>query len=125
MSPSPSILVSVSAKHIPEHPANGPDKYAFAYHITIRNHSAARVQLLSRYWLITDGNGKNTEVQGEGVVGKQPLIDPASEYQYTSGALLDTPVGSMQGYYEMEDEDGERFRVPINMFSLSVPNVIN
>ena len=125
MSLSPSIRISVSAKHIPDHPANGPDKYAFAYQITIRNHSKARVQLLSRYWLITDGNGKNTEVQGEGVVGKQPLIDPASEYQYTSGALLDTPVGSMQGYYEMEDEEGERFRVPINLFSLSVPNVIN
>ena len=81
--------------------------------------------MLSRYWLITDGNGKNTEVQGEGVVGKQPLIDPASEYQYTSGALIDTPVGSMQGHYEMENEDGERFRVPINIFSLSVPNAIN
>lgn len=121
----PTILVSVSTKHIPEHPANGPEKYAFAYHITIRNHSHARVQLLSRYWQITDGNGKNTEVQGEGVVGKQPHIEPSSEYQYTSGALLDTPVGSMQGYYEMEDEHGERFRVPINIFSLSVPNAIN
>ena len=122
---SPSIRVSVSAKHLPDHPANSKEKFAFAYHITIRNHSDARVQLLSRYWLITDGNGKNTEVQGEGVVGKQPHIDPASEYQYTSGALLDTPVGSMQGYYEMEAEDGYRFRVPIDIFSLSVPNALN
>ncbi len=125
MQASPGIIVSVSTRHLPDHPASGPDKYAFAYHITIRNHSDARVQLLNRYWLITDGNGKNTEVQGEGVVGKKPHIDPASEYQYTSGALLDTPVGSMQGHYEMENESGQRFRVPIHIFSLSVPNALN
>ncbi|MBU2977653.1 Co2+/Mg2+ efflux protein ApaG [Alteromonas sp. C1M14] len=125
MHSSSNIMVSVSTKHLPDHPASGSDKYAFAYHITIKNYSTSRVQLINRYWLITDGNGKNTEVKGEGVVGKQPLIEPASEYQYTSGALLDTPVGSMQGYYEMKNEDGERFRVPIDIFSLSVPNALN
>ncbi|MBU3020975.1 Co2+/Mg2+ efflux protein ApaG [Aestuariibacter sp. A3R04] len=119
------ILVAVSTRHLPDHPASGKDKYAFAYRVTIRNHSQQPVQLLHRYWLITDGNGKNTEVKGEGVLGKQPVIAPHDEYQYTSGALLDTPVGSMQGYYEMENEDGDRFRVPIEIFSLRVPNAIN
>ena len=125
MTSAPDILVAVSTRHLPDHPATNKDKYAFAYQVTIRNHSHQPVQLLQRYWLITDGNGKNTEVKGEGVLGKQPMIPPDDEYQYTSGALLDTPVGSMQGYYEMENETGTRFRVPIDIFSLRVPNAIN
>jgi ApaG protein len=101
------------------------NKYAFAYKITILNNDLQSVQLINRYWLITDGNGKKTEVQGPGVIGEQPHILTGDSFQYTSGALLDTPVGTMQGYYEMQQEDGERFQAPINIFSLAVPNVLN
>jgi ApaG protein len=101
------------------------NKYAFAYKITILNNDLQSVQLINRYWLITDGNGKKTEVQGPGVIGEQPHILTGDSFQYTSGAVLDTPVGTMQGYYEMQQEDGERFQAPINIFSLAVPNVLN
>ncbi|MFT6990806.1 MAG: ApaG protein [Paraglaciecola sp.] len=101
------------------------DKYAFAYKIAIHNNGQQSVQLINRYWLITDGNGKKTEVQGPGVIGEQPHILTGDSFQYTSGAVLDTPVGTMQGYYEMQREDGERFQAPINIFSLAVPNVLN
>ena len=104
-----------------------PDKsqYPFAYKITISNLGEQQVQLLNRYWLITDGDGKKTEVQGAGVIGEQPFIPPNQSFVYTSGAILDTPVGTMQGYYEMQWDDGEIFQAPIDMFSLAVPNVLN
>jgi ApaG protein len=101
------------------------DKYAFAYKISIHNNGQYPVQLINRYWLITDGNGKKTEVQGPGVIGVQPHIRPGDCFQYTSGAVLDTPVGTMQGYYEMQQKDGERFEAAISIFSLAVPNVVN
>jgi len=101
------------------------DKYAFAYRIAIHNNGQQAVQLINRYWLITDGNGKKTEVQGAGVIGEQPHIQPSDSFQYTSGAVLDTPVGTMQGYYEMQREDGERFQAAINIFRLAVPNILN
>ncbi len=101
------------------------DKYVFAYKISIQNNSQQSIQLINRYWLITDGNGKKTEVHGAGVIGEKPHIQPGDSFQYTSGAVLDTPVGTMQGYYEMQREDGERFQAAINVFSLAVPNVLN
>lgn len=101
------------------------DKYAFAYKISIYNNGQRPVQLINRYWLITDGNGKKTEVQGPGVIGVQPHIQPGDCFQYTSGAVLDTPVGTMQGYYGMQHKDGEQFEAVINVFSLAVPNVVN
>jgi ApaG protein len=101
------------------------DKYAFAYKISIHNHGQHSIQLINRYWLITDGNGKKTEVQGPGVIGEQPHIPPGEYFKYTSGAVLDTPVGTMQGYYEMQQKDGERFEAAINVFSLAVPNIVN
>jgi ApaG protein len=100
-------------------------KFAFAYKIAIKNSGQQSIQLINRYWLITDGNGEKTEVQGPGVIGEQPHIKPGDSFQYTSGAVLDTPVGTMQGYYEMQPEDGERFQAEINVFSLTVPNAIN
>jgi ApaG protein len=101
------------------------DKYVFAYKISVHNNGQNSVQLINRYWLITDGNGKKTEVQGPGVIGLQPHILPGDVFQYSSGAVLDTPVGTMQGYYEMQQEDSERFEAVINVFSLAVPNVVN
>jgi ApaG protein len=101
------------------------DKYVFAYKISVHNNGQHAVQLINRYWLITDGNGKKTEVEGPGVIGLQPHILPGDFFRYTSGAVLDTPVGTMQGYYEMQQENGARFEAVINVFSLAVPNVVN
>ncbi len=83
------------------------------------------MQLLGRYWLITNGNGRETEVQGEGVVGVQPHIAPGEEYQYTSGAVIETPLGTMQGHYEMIDAEGNPFRIDIPVFRLAVSTLIH
>lgn len=121
----PDILVRVRTRHLPDHLPSDSEQYAFAYHITIINTSNETVQLKRRYWLITDANGKSSEVEGEGVIGKQPILAAGEEFDYTSGAIIDTPLGNMQGYYEMEREDGQRFRVPIDVFRLSVPNLLH
>lgn len=125
MTQSSDFIVRVQTRYLDDQVNVAEDKFAFAYRVSIANTGKQPAQLLSRYWLITDGNGKASEVQGDGVVGKQPVIKPGDSYTYTSGAVIDTPVGTMQGYYEMERDDGERFRVPIDVFSLRVPNVIN
>lgn len=83
------------------------------------------MQLLRRYWLITNGNGRETEVQGEGVIGEQPHIAPGNEYQYTSGAVLETPMGTMQGHYVMVDEQGDEFHVEIPVFRLAIQTHIH
>jgi ApaG protein len=122
---SDKIEVRVNTQHLPDHAACEANKYAFAYEINIANNSEESVQLINRYWLIVDGNGKQSEVEGAGVIGQQPQIESGNSFQYTSGAVLDTPVGSMQGYYEMQDKDGAMFRVPIDIFRLAVPHQIN
>ncbi len=83
------------------------------------------MQLLGRYWLITNSNGRQTEVQGEGVIGEQPIIQPGSEFQYTSGAILETPLGTMEGHYEMVDQQGQPFRTAIPVFRLAIPTLIH
>lgn len=126
MNEQPShIDISVETQFLPDRPSAEEHEYAFAYHILISNHGGKAVKLLSRYWLITDAEGHQAEVRGDGVVGEQPVIEPGESYQYTSGAILDTPVGSMQGYYIMSCEDGEQFKVPIAAFRLAVPSIIN
>ena len=119
------IQVRVNTRHLPEHLPSDSTQYAFAYHITIENKSNETVQLINRYWRICDANGKASEVEGAGVVGKQPILKAGESFDYTSGAVIDTPVGSMEGYYEMERESGERFRVPIDVFRLAVPNILH
>ncbi|MCW8090482.1 Co2+/Mg2+ efflux protein ApaG [Alteromonas sp. ASW11-130] len=121
----PPVRVEVSARYLPDHPASTEQKYAFAYHVTITNLSNEIVKLINRYWLICDADGKSMEVEGAGVVGKQPTLKPKEQFEYTSGAIIDCPVGSMQGYYEMQREDESIFRVPIDVFSLAVPNIVN
>ena len=101
------------------------ERYVFAYTITIRNGSDHAVKLLRRYWSITDANGKHTEVRGDGVVGEQPELAPGASYTYTRGAVLDTPVGTMQGHYDMQNADGSEFAAPIPLFRLAVPHVLN
>lgn len=125
LAPEDLVAVQVSTRYLPDHLPDSADKYAFAYQITIRNHNTFPVTLESRYWLITDANNKRSEVQGDGVVGKQPTIAPGESFQYTSGAVIDTPVGSMQGYYVMTTQDGRSFKTPIAPFSLALPNAIN
>ncbi len=100
-------------------------RFVFSYRITITNHNAMPVQLINRHWLITDGNQHIQEVQGEGVVGEKPVIEPESSYSYTSGAVLATSVGSMRGHYEMTTEEGDVFKAPIDVFTLARPNALH
>ena len=110
--------------YLPEHSAPEDDRYAFAYFITISNEGAVRVQLKRRHWIITDGNGKVEEVEGPGVVGEQPVLDPGDSHRYTSGAVLATPVGTMEGTYEMHEAGGRIFQAEIPRFSLQMPGVM-
>jgi ApaG protein len=119
------IRVEIDTHYLPEHSQPGENRFAFAYQISIHNGGDEAARLLSRYWLITDGDGDEQEVRGAGVVGQQPRILPGETYQYTSGAILDTPVGTMEGKYNMEDDSGRRFDVSIPRFSLVVPNTLN
>jgi ApaG protein len=101
-------------------------QYLFAYHITIRNEGSVTVQLISRHWVITDGEGHSEEVRGPGVVGYQPVLKPGEEFQYTSGCPLGTPVGTMHGEYNMVLPDtGETFDARISPFRLAVPHSLN
>ncbi|WP_158967362.1 Co2+/Mg2+ efflux protein ApaG [Paraglaciecola sp. L3A3] len=121
---SNNVNVSVETQYLSGH-VTDKNQYPFAYKITITNTGEEMVQLMNRYWLITDGNGKKTEVHGAGVVGKQPYIKHGESFVYTSGAVLETPIGTMQGYYEIQGEKGDWFQAPIDVFSLAVPNVLN
>jgi ApaG protein len=101
------------------------NQYAFAYTITLTNRGNVPAQLLSRHWIITDGDHQVQEVKGLGVVGQQPLIKPGETFEYTSGANLPTAVGTMRGTYQMVAEDGHAFEAEIPMFTLSVPRVLH
>ncbi len=109
-------MSEVQSVYIESQSSPEEERYVFAYTVTIRNLGRSQVQLLGRYWLITNGHGRETEVQGEGVVGEQPHIPAGGEYQYTSGAVIETPLGTMQGHYEMIDIDGAPFRIEIPVF---------
>lgn len=101
------------------------NRYVFTYTITIRNESAETAQLLTRHWVITDGNGQVQEVHGEGVVGETPHIEPGHAFQYTSAAMLGTPVGTMEGAYQMRSDSGELFDAQIPAFTLAVPRTLH
>ncbi|WP_119468184.1 Co2+/Mg2+ efflux protein ApaG [Vibrio cholerae] len=121
----PCIKIQVQTRYIEEQSNPEYQRFVFAYLITIKNLSSQTVQLMSRRWLITDADGKQTVVEGDGVVGEQPRIKANDEYTYSSGPALDTPVGVMQGQYLMIDEQGESFTVEIEPFRLAVPHVLN
>ena len=101
------------------------DRYVFAYTITISNHGDSAGQLLNRHWYVTDAGNQVQEVQGAGVVGEQPRIEPGKAFRYTSAAVIETPVGAMHGHYEFQRDDQHLFEVPIPAFSLSVPNLVH
>ena len=100
-------------------------RFVFAYTIHIRNDGKVPARLLGRHWLITDGNGKVKEVVGEGVVGEQPWLRPGEGFEYTSGAVLETDIGTMRGSYDMLADDGTRFAAPIPAFTLSIPRTLH
>jgi ApaG protein len=119
------IKISVKTAYIAAQSEPEQNRYVFAYTITIRNNGAQAMQLLHRNWLITDADGKITEVEGPGVVGQQPHIQPGSAFEYTSGTVLDTPLGVMQGSYTMQATDKTLHQVAISPFRLALPNLLH
>ena len=101
------------------------NQYAFAYTVRIANEGQDIAQLRSRHWIITDSDGKVQEVRGDGVVGEQPHLKPGQGFRYSSGAMIETPVGAMQGTYQMMADDGERFDAPIAPFRLAMPGILH
>ena len=118
------VRVSVESVYLSDHSSPDDNRYAFAYVVTIENEGTTRVQLRRRHWIITDGNGKVEEVEGPGVVGEQPILEPGDSHRYTSGAVLQTPVGTMEGTYEMHEVGGRVFRAEIPRFALQMPGVV-
>ncbi len=119
------IDVEVHSHFLPEQSVPEDGRFVFAYTIRIHNSGSVPARLLSRHWLITDDNGKVVEVRGEGVVGEQPWLRPGEEFEYTSGAVLETGSGVMQGSYQMLADDGTRFDADIAPFALSVPRTLH
>lgn len=117
--------VSVETAFVPDQSDESQDRYVFSYTITISNTGNVPAQLISRHWLITDAAGHVQEVRGLGVVGAQPLLQPEESFQYTSGCVLNTPVGTMQGSYQIVAEDGTQFETPIPAFTLAIPRILH
>jgi len=117
--------IAVRSIYIDDESEPDDNKYVFAYTITIRNTGTVSAQLLTRHWVITDADGKVQEVRGDGVVGEQPRLAPGEHFQYTSAALIETPVGTMGGSYQMVADDGVSFDAEIPLFRLSIPNILH
>jgi len=120
-----SIKVEVKTEYIEQQSSPEDQKYLFSYTITIINLGEAPAKLETRHWIITDANGHTSEVKGAGVVGETPTIPPNTAYQYTSGTVLDTPLGIMHGSYGMISDSGERFNVIIKPFRLATPGLLH
>lgn len=125
MTPCPPIRIEVLTRFVAPQSTPEEGRYAFAYTITLRNEGTQSAQLLSRHWIITDANGKVEEVRGDGVVGEQPHLEPGQTYRYTSGAVLETPVGTMQGSYRFRAADGRDYEAPIPVFRLALPGLLH
>ena len=119
------IDVSVTSRYLPEQSQAEHNRFAFAYTVTLHNRGQQAAKLLSRHWLITDGDGRVQEVRGPGVVGQQPRLEPGAQYTYSSGTLMTTRVGFMQGNYQMQTDDGATFDAPIAPFRLVVPGALH
>lgn len=125
MSQHYQFQISVSTQYIEDQSEPEKERYVFAYTINISNTGEHGAKLDSRRWVITDANGEITEVEGLGVVGEQPFIEAGKSYEYSSGAVLTTPIGSMEGTYYMVGENGAEFNAPIPVFSLAAPGVLH
>ena len=119
------VTVGAHTQYLAEQSDESASRYVFAYTFTIRNAGSIAAQLISRHWIITDAQGLVQEVRGLGVVGAQPLLQPGESFEYTSGASIATPVGTMKGSYQMLGQDGTRFEAQIPEFTLSVPRVLH
>jgi len=119
------VSVSPQAQYLADQSDEPAGRFVFAYTITLRNTGTVPAQLISRHWIITDANSQVQEVRGLGVVGEQPLLAPGESFQYTSGAAIATPVGTMRGSYQMVATDGTRFEAAIPEFTLSVPRILH
>jgi ApaG protein len=119
------IAVSTESQYLADQSDPQDGRYVFAYHIVIRNTGTIAAQLISRHWIIRDADGHVQEVRGLGVVGHQPLLRPGERFEYTSGCILTTPVGTMRGSYQMVAEDGTPFEAPIAEFALAMPRVLH
>ncbi len=118
------IRIDVETSYLGDQSDPREQRYVFAYTITIRNEGGQPATLLRRHWIITDANGGVKEVRGDGVVGEQPRLEPGQGFRYSSGAVLETPVGTMQGTYQMIDAAGEPFEAPVPMFRLAMPGIL-
>ncbi|MDQ7076064.1 MAG: Co2+/Mg2+ efflux protein ApaG [Gammaproteobacteria bacterium] len=121
----PEIKIDIETSYIEAESEPQEDRYVFAYTVTIRNEGTAPARLLKRHWIITDANGRVQEVKGDGVVGEQPHLKPGEGFQYTSGTMLETSVGTMGGSYQMVDDDGINFDAAIPEFLLTTPRVLH
>jgi ApaG protein len=119
------IRINVATNYVDDQSEPDADRYVFAYTITISNDGDVAAKLMSRHWVITDANGKVQEVSGDGVVGEQPYLEPGERFRYSSGAVIETPVGAMQGLYRMVGADGTGFDAPIAPFTLAVPGLLH
>jgi ApaG protein len=119
------ISITSKTSYLADQSSPDQARFVFAYTMTITNKGLTPATLLRRHWIITDANSKVQEVRGDGVIGQQPLIMPGESHQYTSAAVIETPVGCMQGSYEMSADDGVEFEAPITVFNLSMPNVLH
>jgi len=119
------ITVQARSSFVPEQSDADEGRFVFAYTITITNTGSVAARLISRHWVITDSDNQVQEVRGLGVIGEQPLLQPQESFEYTSGASIATPVGTMRGSYKMVAEDGTAFDAPIPQFTLSMPRVLH
>jgi len=119
------ITVVTKATYVADQSDPTKNQYVFSYTITVTNTGDVSAQLISRHWYITDGDHRVQEVKGLGVVGQQPVLKPGESFEYTSGASIPTPVGTMKGSYQMVGEDGTTFEAPIPPFTLSVPRTLH
>ncbi|HMU66022.1 MAG TPA: Co2+/Mg2+ efflux protein ApaG [Cellvibrionaceae bacterium] len=119
------IQVSIKTQYLSDQSEPAQERFVFAYTITIANKSDQPAQLISRHWIITDGNNQVQEVQGIGVVGQQPRLDPGASYTYTSGVVLPTGMGTMTGTYQMRLDNGDEFDAPIPTFALIHPQSLH
>ncbi|WP_460732460.1 Co2+/Mg2+ efflux protein ApaG [Lysobacter tyrosinilyticus] len=120
-----AIDIDVATRYLDDQSEPEQDRYVFSYTIRIRNSGNVPARLLTRHWIITDANGKTEEVEGEGVVGEQPYLRPGENFEYTSGAVLETDLGTMRGDYQMLADDGTQFKAPIPAFTLTIPRTLH
>ena len=120
-----TLEIQIATRFLDDESTPEQDRYVFSYTISIRNLGRLPAQLVDRHWIITDANGHVEEVRGDGVVGEQPRLEPGEEFSYTSGAVLTTAVGTMEGSYGMAGDDGVRFDAPVPAFTLSVPRTLH